>query len=264
MSVTMPPPIGRFCWPELCSADAADSKEFYHSLFGWKGSDLHMPEGDYTVFKLDGQGVGAMYQMKDERRNAGVLPHWNSYVAVADADETAQKATSLGGKVLTPPFDAGGDRMANLQDPTGANFCVWQVVKEPEPIRRNEVGALIWTELYTPDPGESLAFYSGLFGWVPETFEGGPMPYTTFKLSGESEGFAGMLKITAEMQGMAPQWMPYFLVENADKTAGLVRELGGQVHMGPVDIPNVGRIAMFADRQGAGFAVIKPAMAGGK
>ena len=91
---------GTFCWPELCSADVAASKQFYTSLFGWHSSDIHMPAGDYTLLKLDNQRVGAMYQMTEHRKIAGVLPHWNSYVAVISADETARNTTALGGTVL--------------------------------------------------------------------------------------------------------------------------------------------------------------------
>ena len=94
---------GTFCWPELCSADVAASKQFYASLFGWKSSDIHMPAGDYTLLKLGSQRVGAMYQMTEQRKIAGVLPHWNSYVAVISADETARNTIALGGKVLREP-----------------------------------------------------------------------------------------------------------------------------------------------------------------
>jgi predicted enzyme related to lactoylglutathione lyase len=157
MSITTTHPPGTFCWPELYSGPAADSKRFYSSLFGWKSSDMHMPEGDYTIFKLGDQSVSAMYQMKEDRSRAGVVPHWNSYVAVSNADETARKAASLGGKVLMQPGDADGNRMANLQDPTGANFSIWQATKPSEPTRNNEVGALCWTELYTRDPEKASA-----------------------------------------------------------------------------------------------------------
>jgi uncharacterized protein len=151
MTVITTPPAGTFWWPELCSVDAAASKKFYASLFGWDPEDISMPEGIYTLFKLGGHGVGTMYQMEGARKQAGVRPHWNPYIAVADADSTSKQAASPGGKILTSPFDTDGDVMANLQDPTGANFSIWQAKKPPPPIRINEVGSLCWTELYTRD-----------------------------------------------------------------------------------------------------------------
>ena len=65
--------------------------------------------------------------MRPDEKQMGVPPHWNSYVTVANVDEAAKKAQSLGGKVLAPPFDVmDAGRMAVLQDPTGAVFQVWQ------------------------------------------------------------------------------------------------------------------------------------------
>jgi predicted enzyme related to lactoylglutathione lyase len=257
MATTIAQPPGTFCWPELCSGSAQDSKRFYSSLLGWKSNDMHMPEGDYTIFKLGDESVGAMYQMKEERKKAGVVPHWNSYVAVSNADETAKKAASLGGKVLMEPVEADGNRMANLQDPTGANFSIWQATKPSEAMRLNEVGALCWTELYTRDPEKASAFYSALFGWRPKPWDGGPMPYTMFSIPGQEREAGGMLTMPAEMPGQA-HWLPYFHVKDADKSAKQVQDLGGRITHSAMDISTIGRIVMVADSQGAEFAMIKP------
>jgi len=255
MTVTTTQPHGTFCWPELCSGAAADSKEFYSSLLGWKSSDRHMPEGDYRIFKLGNESVGAMYQMKEERKKAGVLPHWNSYIAVSNADETVKKAASLGGKALMQPFDADGNRMANLQDPTGANFSIWQATKPSELTRINDVGALCWTELYTHDPEKAAVFNSALYRWRPKRWHGGPMPYTMFNIAGREQATGGML--ATEMPG-TPHWLPYFQVRDADKATARVQELGGKITNEVMDIPSIGRMVMVADSQGAKFAMIKP------
>jgi ferredoxin len=49
-------------------------------------------------------------------------PHWSTTFAVDDADEIAERAAELGGKVLAPPFDAPYVRMTVLSDPQGAVF----------------------------------------------------------------------------------------------------------------------------------------------
>jgi predicted enzyme related to lactoylglutathione lyase len=247
---------GIFCWPELCSADVAASKKFYASMFGWESSDIHMHAGDYTLLKLGSQRVGAMYQMTEHRKIAGILPHWNSYVAVVSADETAKNATILGGKVLREPFGADANRMANLQDPTGAKFCVWEISEQPQATRLNEIGALCWTELYTRDPVKAADFYSGLFGWRPQPWKGGAMPYTMFNLADEDRPACGMLAMPSEMPGPS-QWLPYFQVEDADRSADRNSELGGKTCSPLMDLPDIGRMAMLTDAQGAGFAVIK-------
>ena len=83
MPTIVNPSVGTFCWPELCSGNADGSKKFYSSLFGWTADDLHMPGGDYTIFKLGDAAVGAMYEMKKERADAGVSPQpaltWSAF-----------------------------------------------------------------------------------------------------------------------------------------------------------------------------------------
>ncbi len=257
MSVMTAPAVGTFCWPELCTSDASASRKFYGSLFGWDSGEVHMPEGDYTTFKFEGQNVGAMYQMKKERKKAGIKPHWNSYIAVEKAGEICQKAATFGGKVLMPPFDVEGDLMANLQDPTGAKFSIWEARGQSEPTRLNDLRGLCWTDLYTSDTEKASAFYSTLFGWRPKEWEGGS--YFLFELADRGEPICGMHKISKEMKGtkgMQPQWMPYFQVENADEMCERVRELGGKVY-GPLDIPSIGRMAMLTDPQGARFAIMR-------
>jgi predicted enzyme related to lactoylglutathione lyase len=49
---------------------------------------------------------------------------------VDDADEIAEKATDLGGKVLVPPVDAPWVRMTVLSDPQGARFVASQFVPQ--------------------------------------------------------------------------------------------------------------------------------------
>jgi uncharacterized protein len=247
---------GTFCWPELCSADVAASKKFYGSLLGWRSGDIHMPGGDYTIFKVGGQRVGAMYQMTEDRKMAGTLPHWNSYVSVTNADKTARHTISLGGKVLREPFGADANRIANLQDPTGARFCIWEINQQPQATRLNEVGALCWTELYTHDPIRAANFYSGLFGWRPQPWKGGAMPHTMFNLADEDRPAGGMLAMPTDMPGPS-HWLPYFQVEDTDKSADYAKELGGKICNTPIDIASIGRMTMLSDPQGAAFAVIK-------
>jgi predicted enzyme related to lactoylglutathione lyase len=255
------PQVGVFCWPELCSADAEGSKRFYGAVFGWQAEDQKMPGGVYTLFKLEGQNIGAMYQTTEDRLKAGVRPHWNSYVSVEDAQDAVRKTAELGGKVLSPPFDAGEEGiMANLQDPNGVNFCIWQSKRASASFRYGEIGSLCWTELFTRDPERSAAFYSALFGWQAKPFdENNAMHYTVFNLPGEDRGVGGMLTMTPEMP-FEPHWLPYFRVANADEAVQRTQDAGGSVLNPPMDIPNVGRIAMLADSQGAPFAIIQVAM----
>jgi hypothetical protein len=55
-------------------------------------------------------------------------------------------------------------------------------------------------------------------------------------------------------------WLAYVAVPSADDTVAKVKRLGGQVMVEPMDIPNVGRFAVFSDPQRATIAVLQPAM----
>jgi hypothetical protein len=59
------------------------------------------------------------------------------------------------------------------------------------------------------------------------------------------------------MQGMPPHWLPYFQVDDTDIIVARAKELGGNVVVPAMDIPNVGRMATLADPQGAAFAVVQ-------
>ena len=120
-------------------------------------------------------------------------------------------------------------------------------------------GGYIWYELLTPDAEGSKAFYDSVIGWnigeaVPE-FQG-------YRMIGRSDGkFAGgVMPLSAEMQqhGARPTWLGYIHVSNVDDSVARIEQAGGKTIMPPFDIPNVGRIAMVADPQGAPFYVMKP------
>jgi len=96
---------GDFCWVELGTTDQTNAKNYYSSLFGWTPVDFPMgPNEFYTMFQLNDGDAAAEYTMRPEERSM-VPPHWNLYVAVVSADDTAKLAAELGGKVIAPPFD---------------------------------------------------------------------------------------------------------------------------------------------------------------
>jgi len=198
--------------------------------------------------------------LQPAERDHGVPPHWNNYISVANADETVKRAVALGGKVLAPAFDVmDAGRMAVLQDPTGASFCIWQPVKHFGAAILRELGSLCWTELVTRDPKTAEKFYTSLFGWTAKTSSDAAMEYTELSNQGTSQ--AGMMKLTPDMGDMPPFWMPYFAVADCDAAAARVKQLGGRIHKLPADIPHTGRFAIAGDPQGAGFALFTPAAA---
>jgi predicted enzyme related to lactoylglutathione lyase len=245
---------GTFCWPELATTDQNGAKKFYTALFGWTSDDSPIGENEfYTMLQSKGHAAGALYTMRKEMRENHVPPHWGSYVAVENTDQSAAKARQLGGKVIAEPFDVmDAGRMAVIQDPTGAVFSLWQAMKHPGIGVFNEPGALCWTELITTDTDAAKRFYTGLFPWQTESMDGG-MPYTVFKV-GENR-IGGMMQRTPEMGNVPPFWLAYFEVDDCDAATAKALSLGGKALMPAQEVPSYGKIAVLQDPQGASFGL---------
>ena len=159
---------GTFCWPELATIDPDSAKDLYGALFGWTFEDQPAAPGmTYTIARLAGKDVAALYALDAAQRARGVPPHWNSYVAVASADESATRAKVLGGTVVTAPFDVGEKGlMAIVRDPQGATLCLWESRAHAGAQIVGEIGSLCWTELATTDTNAAGHFYASLFGWA--------------------------------------------------------------------------------------------------
>lgn len=117
-------------------------------------------------------------------------------------------------------------------------------------------GTPCWIDLGTPDIDAAVSFYGGLFGWdipEPENAEqtGG---YRQAMLRGKP--VAGVMPLMQE--GQPPAWSTYVSVGNADATAAKVREAGGSVLAEPMDVLDLGRMAVFMDTTGAAFGIWQP------
>src|SRR5574340_1087753 len=255
MPTTAHPP-GTFCWPELATMDVAAAAKFYSAVFGWDVVE-NTAETPYAVFQVEGRDVGAAYTLLgDERRDP---PHWNSYVSVASADEVAARAASLGGTIVEAPFDVvDAGRMAVLQDPSGAAVYLWEARQHIGAGVLNEEGALCWTELSTTDLENAERFYTALFGW---TAKHGPLLDDYVEFVNDDEPIGGMIQIEPELGKLSPYWMPYFAVADVDEVLELAIDNGGSTIVPAFDIPNVGRMAIAHDPQGALFGLFSVAEA---
>jgi predicted enzyme related to lactoylglutathione lyase len=251
-------PPGTFCWFEMVASDQSVARTFYTTLFGWTPLEIPVPgEGTYTALKLGDDVVAGLFGIDDEMRSQGVLPHWLSYVSVADVDAAAARLAELGGRVVAGPVDANGQgRMVVAEDPMGAALGLWQPKAFAGSQRFREPGSPSWTELMTRDEGAALEFYRGLFGWATRVAPGAAgQSYTHFLASGIP--VAGMLVIREEWGEVPPNWSLYFAVEDLDATLGLARRLGASVEMEPLHVPGVARFCLVRDPQGAHFEVME-------
>jgi predicted enzyme related to lactoylglutathione lyase len=180
------------------------------------------------------------------------------YITVESADTAVTKAQQLGGKILAPAFDVmDAGRMAVIQDPTGAVFCVWQANKNAGIGIAAVHGTLCWADLSTPDVKRASDFYSGLFGWQVTADPKDTSGYLHIK---NGEHFIGGVPPSKYRQpGTPPHWLAYFLVDDVDVAASKAKQMGANFYVPPMTMEGVGRMSVIADPQGAVFSIFKSA-----
>lgn len=110
----------------------------------------------------------------------------------------------------------------------------------------------VWYELVTSDLDAAQAFYGEVVGWQAVPFPGGQGDYRVLNMAGK--GIGGLMALPEGMTD--PFWMGYVGVADIDAAVAGLEGAGGTVHR-RFDIPEVGRIALVADPQGAGLALIQ-------
>src|SRR5215208_4137557 len=123
---------GEFCWVDLATTDVDGATKFYGDLLGVEAEAAPGdPEetGGYGFFTKSGKMVAGFGPTQQE----GQPSAWSSYVKVENADATTEKAKEAGGQVVFGPIDIPNEseRMAVLQDPTGAFISINQQQKHP-------------------------------------------------------------------------------------------------------------------------------------
>lgn len=113
-------------------------------------------------------------------------------------------------------------------------------------------GTPCWTDLGVPDITRAGTFYATVFGWDVQP---GPP---------EAGGYAMCLRGGRPVAGIGPQqgppgtppvWTTYLATADVDQSAAAARAAGGQVLVAPVDVMDVGRMAVAADPGGAVFGL---------
>jgi uncharacterized protein len=113
-------------------------------------------------------------------------------------------------------------------------------------------GTFSWVDLQTSDQDAAKSFYSDLFGWEYEDVPiGDGASYSMAKLQGHSVAAIGPL----QGEEMPSHWNCYVTVADADASAARAKELGATLLAEPFDVFDAGRMAAFADPQGAVLSV---------
>lgn len=113
------------------------------------------------------------------------------------------------------------------------------------------VGTPCWVDLGVDDMDKARAFYGELFGWQMDP---GPP---------EAGGYTMCLKGARSAAGVGPKqqpeqpsaWVTYLAADDVEDAVAKVKEHGGQVLMEPMDVMEVGRMAIAVDPAGSVFGI---------
>jgi predicted enzyme related to lactoylglutathione lyase len=114
-------------------------------------------------------------------------------------------------------------------------------------------GTPSWVDLGTPDIEAAAGFYGALFGWDAPESENAEQTGGYRQAMKGGKPVAGMMPLMQE--GQPPAWSTYISVEDADAVAAAVAGAGGTVIAEPMDVMDLGRMAVFADPEGAFLGV---------
>jgi hypothetical protein len=108
-------------------------------------------------------------------------------------------------------------------------------------------GLFNWHELMTTDPEAAKPFYRAVVGWDTQPW-GTDGAYTLWTSGGQPVGGLMAMPEPVKAAGAPPHSLTYISSPDTDATSREVSARGGKVLKAPWDIPDVGRIAVLADK----------------
>jgi uncharacterized protein len=121
--------------------------------------------------------------------------------------------------------------------------------------QEHHTGKIIFVELVTPDIAAAKQFYGGLFGWTFRDVRDGGLQYAQASLGGHT--VAGLVQRDLPAgEHRQPAWLSFLSVPDVDAAKAAASGHGAKVLFEPRAFPDRGREAIFADPQGAVFAVL--------
>ncbi|NUL47325.1 VOC family protein [Cellulosimicrobium funkei] len=264
-------------WVDLGVPDLGAVQGFYQSLFGWEFEDMGPDFANYHLITRHGASVGgAMSQMESDADQPAA---WTVYLKSDDIEKSLTDTAAAGGSVIVPAMPMPGlGSMGVVITPGGEGMGIWQADGFEGFVLNGAVGAPVWFEVMSFDYDADAEYYQSVWGWELTRLgekgeevgaDAGAAPSEQAGVAEEGgEGgryannhpgkaaTAGLCDAPREWfpEGTDSYWRPYFIVENIDAAAELVRAQGGSVVDGPMDTP-FGRLATVADPAGATFQI---------
>ena len=120
---------------------------------------------------------------------------------------------------------------------------------------------LVHFEIHADDPARAIAFYTTLFGWTVAQM--GAEPY--WLVTATTEGEPGISGAILPRRGPRPApdapvngMVNTVQVDDVDAALRRARELGGDVALERMEIPNVGAVAYVHDTEGNVVGLFQP------
>jgi predicted enzyme related to lactoylglutathione lyase len=124
------------------------------------------------------------------------------------------------------------------------------------------LGQYLWHELLTTDPAAGAGFYSKVFGWKAQPFEG----HADYTMLAHEKGPVGGARVVGKdslADTAGPNWLTYVGVPDLAAALATAATHGGKVIHPVTELPsNGGRYAVIADPQGATIGLFEPGAGG--
>lgn len=117
-------------------------------------------------------------------------------------------------------------------------------------------GKVIWADLVTPDIAGAKQFYRQLFGWTFNDVDTGTSDYSVALLNGNPVGGLFQRAVRPGEQRQ-PAWLTFISVSDVVAAGRNILAHGGKAVAPTRSYPDRGQQAVFADPQGAVFAVLQ-------
>ncbi|GJL77196.1 MAG: glyoxalase [Nitrospinaceae bacterium] len=103
---------------ELPMVKNAETKKFYHQVFGWEFTDWGPNYIGFSGASIDGGFNG---EGDAEVSSSGVLV----VLYAKDLDQKLEAVKKAGGKITKPTFEFPGGKRFHFSDPNGNQLAVW-------------------------------------------------------------------------------------------------------------------------------------------
>ena len=243
-----------FVWYELMTTDVAGAGAFYTEVIGWRAQDASTSHLPYTLLTSGDVEIGGLMGLPEEATKKGAMPRWMGYVGVNDVAVVADQIRRLGGRVYVPPTKTNIGRISVVADLEMATLgLIDEVQPQQDEFRGLDQPARVgWCELLAAKPDKAFAFYNTLFGWQREEAEAGAMDSYQLLLAGNQT--IGGIFAKREREPVS-FWLYYFNVDDIDAATKRLKDAGGRIFEGPVEVPGDTWVARCVDPQGATFAI---------